>query len=163
MSRLHVERIIWAAAIASLVVAWLGWRYGTPSLVPLPVPSLAAPAVPGDGAADSLAGERALDLDPFRIARHPSPVEYLSDADGMPPPAPPAPKPPKPLLAISGIVGGPPWAALIEGVPGREGTIVVRQGDTLGGLTVRRVGRDTVTVLGMDTTWKLAVRRTWRP
>ena len=161
MSRLRVELLLWAAAITSLVVAWLGWRYGTPSPVPIPAPSLAAPAVPSDGAADSLAGERALDLDPFRIARHPSPVEYLSEADGMPPQSPPAPKPPKPLLAVSGIVGGPPWAALIEGIPGREGTIVVRQGDTLGGLTVRRVGRDTVTVLGMDTTWRLTVRRAW--
>jgi hypothetical protein len=37
----------------------------------------------------------------------------------------------------------------------------VRQGDTLAGLTLRRVSRDTVLVRGMDTIWTLTVKRTW--
>jgi hypothetical protein len=98
------------------------------------------------------------ETDPFRAARHPSPIAYQPELEGAPPPPPRAPRP---ALTVSGIIGGPPWSAVLEGVPGREGGAVVRQGDTLGGLKVRAVKRDTVTISGVDTTWRLIVRRAW--
>jgi hypothetical protein len=67
--------------------------------------------------------------------------------------------PPKPRLVLRGILGGPPWDALIEGIPGREGSAVVRTGDKLAGLLIRSVRRDTVVVRGADTTWKLTMGR----
>lgn len=78
----------------------------------------------------------------------------------MPPPPPP-PAPPRPQLAVSGIVG-PPWTALLDGVPGRDGPVSVRTGDQVDGLRIRRVDRDGVTVVGMDTTWRLSLKRTWQ-
>jgi hypothetical protein len=69
--------------------------------------------------------------------------------------------PPKPMLRLRGLVGGPPWDALIEGIPGHEGAVVARVGQTLGGITVRAVRRDTVIARGMDTTWKLTIGRSW--
>ena len=58
---------------------------------------------------------------------------------------------------------GPPWQALLEGVPGREGTaVVVRRGDVLGDLRIRDVTGTTVTVVGPDTTWRLTVRKGWQ-
>ena len=159
----RVELTLWAGAIASLFAAGLGWRYGVPRPALEPPPSLAGARVPlADGADTLTKGERAVEFDPFRLARRPPAVTYRPELEGMPPPPPPPPKPPKPPLALSGVVGGPPWTALIEGIPGRERSALVRQGDTLSGLTIKRVGRDTVTVVGMDTTWRLIVRRAWQ-
>jgi hypothetical protein len=62
---------------------------------------------------------------------------------------------------LRGIVGGPPWDAMIDGIPGRQGSVLVRRGDTLGGLTVSAINRDTVTIHGSDTTWRLFIKRSW--
>jgi hypothetical protein len=62
---------------------------------------------------------------------------------------------------LRGIIGGPPWSAILEGIPGREGSVVLRRGDTIAALRVRAVRRDTVVVEGADTTWRLTVKRTW--
>lgn len=99
-----------------------------------------------------------VEADPFRDARHPSPIAYAPDREGAPPPPP---RPPRPGLSVSGIIGGPPWSAVLEGIPGQQGSIVLRQGDTLGGLKIRAVKRDTVVITGMDTTWRLSLRRAW--
>jgi hypothetical protein len=99
--------------------------------------------------------------DPFRLERRPSSVAYGSEQEGVPV-APAPPKPPKPSLALAGIVGGPPWAALIDGVPGRSGSVVVHAGDTLAGLRVRSLGPNGITITGLDTTWKLTLKRPWQ-
>lgn len=41
-------------------------------------------------------------------------------------------------LALIGIVGGPPWSAVIRGIEGR-GTIVVHEGDVLASYRVARI------------------------
>ena len=69
------------------------------------------------------------------------------------------PAPPKPKLVLRGIVGGPPWDAIIEGLPNREGSFVLRSGDSVSGLKVRSVRADRVTIRGMDTTWILKLDR----
>ena len=96
--------------------------------------------------------------DPFRISRHPSPVAYRPELEGVIPPPPP-PKPPHPTLSLSGILGGPPWEALIEGVPGHDASTLVRAGEVLGALRVRAVTRDSVIIVGEDTTWRLGMKR----
>lgn len=106
------------------------------------------------------AGARVVASNPFRITRQPSSIEFTGALTGMSASYLPA-KPPKPALKVSGIVGGPPWSAVIEGFPGREGGVLVRTGDVINAFSVRRVGRDTVVVAGMDTTWTLTVRRAW--
>jgi hypothetical protein len=52
--------------------------------------------------------------------------------------------------------------ALLDGVPGRSATAIVRARDTLGGLLIQRVGHDTVLVSNADTTWRLTLRHTWQ-
>jgi hypothetical protein len=98
--------------------------------------------------------------DPFRVSRAPAqlwydPIKYAE------PPAPEEPKPPKPVLVLSGILWGPDPSAVLEGVPGIAGPRLVRAGDTLGGLTIRRVREKAVEVKGYDTTWVLGVREPW--
>jgi hypothetical protein len=98
--------------------------------------------------------------DPFRLERRPSSVAYGAQPEEAP--ATPLPKPPKPKLALAGIVGGPPWVALLDGVPGRNGSVVVHAEDTLAGLRVRAVGSRSITITGLDTTWKLTLKRPWQ-
>jgi hypothetical protein len=104
------------------------------------------------------ASEALVAHDPFRLERKPSGVAYMPALEGALPP----PRPPRPVLSVVGIVGGPPWEALLEGVPGRPAAALVRRGDTLGGLRIRSITRDTVRITGMDTTWALSVRRAWQ-
>jgi hypothetical protein len=40
--------------------------------------------------------------------------------------------------------------------------VLVRQGDAVGDLKIRVVGRDTVVIQGADTTWRLTLKRPWQ-
>ncbi len=160
MSVSRVEAGLWSVAVALGVAAGVGAR--APRGVRLPnARAVTAPPVPPEHVTRSdidVAVIALTETDPFRAGRRPSPVAYQPTRDGAPPPPPRATRP---GLALSGIIGGPPWSAVLEGVPGRDGGSVVRTGDTLGGLKVRAAGRDTVVIIGMDTTWRLTVRRAW--
>ena len=46
-------------------------------------------------------------------------------------------------VLLHGIVGGPPWSAVISGLPGQPGPLVMRPGDSTSGVVVVRVTRDT--------------------
>ena len=95
--------------------------------------------------------------DPFRPERRPASVAFLvADPGSTAPPAPP-----RPVLVLTGIVWGPVPQAVLEGIPGTEGPRVVRSGDVLGELRIRRITTEVVTVTGMDTTWVLKVRKPW--
>jgi hypothetical protein len=75
-----------------------------------------------------------------------------------------APDPvPAPLVAVvmRGVVG-PPWLALLDGVPERQGVVLVAQGDTLGSIHVVRVSADAVTLRSADSTWTLQLTSKWR-
>lgn len=97
--------------------------------------------------------------DPFRARRAPAPLAYdpVALVAGPPPPAPP-----KPVLTLTGIAWGAQPEAVIEGLPSTDGPRVVRVGEIVGGLTVKRIAPDRVVITGMDTTWTLKVREPWR-
>jgi hypothetical protein len=65
----------------------------------------------------------------------------------------------RPSLTVKGIVGGPPWQAIVDGLPGQVSGIIVQAGGTYGGVTIATVGRDSVRVRAGDTTWTLYYRR----
>lgn len=123
------------------------------------------------GTRDVLALARAttviVERDVFQIGRRPSPVSFslqpTEEASSDPKRSGLHTEPhDRPTLGLGGIVGGPPWEAILEGVPGHENALVVRQGDTIDQLHVLRIGRDTVIVTGLDTTWILTLKRPWR-
>jgi hypothetical protein len=152
-----IERSFVLLAVVFAGAAVVGWG------VSVPHPATSAGAII-TGARDVVVGpiesinvsaRIVIASDPFRLARRPSPVAYRRDLEGVTPP----PKAPKPTLVLEGLVGD---AALLDGVPGHSATAIARVGDTVGGLRVRRIGRDTVIVIGPDTTWRLTVRRTWQ-
>lgn len=159
--RRALEITLWASALALSIIAGVRARAVVAS-----VPSegsyllVAAPRSAMRERSEVLlaAGEGLVTRDPFRLDRRPSPVPYSPAFESAPPPPP---RPPRPSLGVAGIVGGPLWEALLDGVPGRQGTVLVRRGDTLGGLHIRSVTRDSVRITGMDTTWVLSLRRAW--
>jgi hypothetical protein len=152
-----VERCMLLSAVALTTLACVEWVTNVPGRIGSvhPVIGLVPDVgVPPSESIDS-AAKVAAATDPFRLDRRPSSVPYRPDLEGIAPPA----KPPKPALGLGGLVGN---AALVDGVPGRGTTAIVHTGDTLGGLRIRRIGRDTVIVTGADTTWRLTLRRAWQ-
>jgi hypothetical protein len=152
-----VERGLLAAAMGCATLAVVGWCASVPRNAATPrtgIGDVADVGVAAPQLIDSAAHEVAA-TDPFRLDRHPASVAYRPELEGVAPP----PKPPKPQLVLEGLVGG---AALIDGAPGHPATAIVHAGDTLGGLRIRHVGRDTVIVTGADTTWRLTLRRAWQ-
>jgi len=156
-----LELGIWIAAAIAGAAAVLRWYGAVPQPVESGAVTYAQSASPRRVAPDSLAAAAAVlvEHDLFRLERRPSDVAYSPDLEGAPLPEA---APPKPVLVLKGLVGGPPWQAVLEGIPGREGSVVVRTGDTLGALRVRAIRRDTVVVQGMDTTWRMTVKRGWQ-
>jgi hypothetical protein len=112
--------------------------------------------------AASLSGDSVVQLiiarTPFRAARRPAAVAF----DPRLPAQIDAPDTPKPALALSGIVWGAEPTAIIQGLPGIEGSKVVRRGDVIGGIKVSRIERERVWVSGLDTTWALTLREPWK-
>ena len=159
MSGRVLERAAWAMVLLLLCAAVAGWRDGTTRRV-MPVGfNERAPAVVIRTDPDTLDAweSEIVDGDLFRASRAPSPVAFGSTTEGA---TPQAPRPLRPLLSVTGIIG-PPWEAVIEGVPGKEAGVVVRRGDRHGELHVQSVRRDSVVIQGADTTWRLTMRRAW--
>jgi len=96
--------------------------------------------------------------DPFRIGRRP----LLPAYDPMRLTEQLAPPTPKPTLILVGVVNGLEPSAVIEGLPGVEGSRVVRVGDVVAGLHVNKITDSRVVIAGMDTTWVLEVREPWK-
>jgi hypothetical protein len=149
-----------AVALAGTVATWI-------TAVPTPPTeehSVQAGA-PAPAAMDTVAlrtsATRLRARDPFRLDRKPADVQYnpWQATTVAPPPAPPPIRPP---LALAGLLGGPPWSALIEGIPGREGGVLLQMGDSASGVRFVAVRGDTVILAAFDTTWALTEKRAWR-
>jgi hypothetical protein len=109
--------------------------------------------------AESL-GRRTIERDPFRTARSPADLAY--DPLRSAPAVAVVAAPPKPALVLTGIVWGTSAEAVLEGLPGVNGARVLRAGDIVSGLVVKRIEHERVTVVGMDTVWVLTVRQPWQ-
>lgn len=168
MTRRRLERLLWVLALAVLLLGRQRSRPADPA-VEAPSGVLAmAPAEPRRVPPEKLqaAARAAAEGNLFRLDRAPAPIGFNQTpplgmvSGGIRAYAPPSP--PAQQLTVTGIVG-PPWQALLEGVPGREGTAVaVKRGDVLDGLRIRDVSRTSVIVSSNDTTWRLNVRRPWQ-
>jgi hypothetical protein len=156
-----LRALLWLMSAALLTAAaWRGYgrarpnerHLGTEPAMPVsPQPSLTADSL-------STLANRIVSADAFRIVRRPSPILFGSAADAG---AASAPKPPKPALVLSGIIGGPPWIGVVDGVPGHDQSVLVHPGDSIAGLRIQRVTKTLVLIVGLDTTWRLTVHQPW--
>ena len=72
--------------------------------------------------------------------------------------APPPSGAPRPAPQLVGIAWGNTPVALLDGIPGTDGSRAMQRGDTAGGLKLRRIFPHEVTMTGYDTTWTLRIR-----
>jgi hypothetical protein len=139
-------------------VAARRWHGALPAR-PAPAPAFgAAPAILPLPEEDSLAAARDVGTqkDPFRLSRMPATVPFTrAGPSGIPAATPTF----RPTLVLKGIVGGPPWQAVIDGLPGQPAGTVVKAGSVFDKLTVRSVTRDTVVVQSPDSTWRLTLTK----
>jgi hypothetical protein len=150
-----LDRLLWMAALGATMLTIgqtvLGSKASRRSSNPLPAMRAVLMYNPGVimETADSVAS-----TDPFRLDRHPSSRPPLGPATTLPS-AVSAPL----HLTLTGISGGPPWHAIVSGIPGHDGGVVVNTGDTLGGVRIGAIKRDTVIVQMGDSTLTFTLRR----
>ena len=155
-----LERGVWTAALAMTMTTVVAWRAATPE--PLPFREAIA-SVPFTGVLNDADGmgaqvQRVVTGDPFRLDRVPSATPYRNvDFPGT---AAAVVLVDRPDLRLIGVLG-PPWRAVLEGVPGRDGGVLVAVGDTLVGLRVQAIRAFEVVFRTPDTSWTLTLRRTW--
>ena len=153
-------------ALASLAAIPIGWRSGWPvaESPAISEESDVAEAATGSGAS-SEAGAGLLRLagrmTPFRLLRSVPTSRYAGAVAAGTPVAPAPPAAPKPVLILSGILWGPSPEAILDGIPGQAGAVVVHPGMAVGALKVTTIERTRVRVVGMDTVWNLTVRVPW--
>jgi hypothetical protein len=164
MKRRQLERGLWIITV--LVLGLIGREVVLAyrnNVVAMPVSghTTGSGAIPkmAEFDSDSLdsATSQTITHDPFRVDRKPAMVAFSIVPSGIG--APPVPAAPIVRIVLHGTIGGPPWRAIISGIPGRDGTIVVSAGDTLGTVTIRRVNKDGVTVSVRDSTWTINLAR----
>jgi hypothetical protein len=161
MRALWIERFAWAVTIFAVLGGIHAWRdVSRPAQAAAPaIWPVSPPASALDRDSIAVLVERITSADPFRLDRKPAAVAYGS-TDTVAAHAAVQPAAQRPALALVGIVG-PPWHALVDGIPGRDGSTVLRNGQTIAGLRVGPITASTTTITGMDTTWHLTVKRTW--
>jgi hypothetical protein len=157
-----MERALWCGAVLSTGAGLVELRAGSPSAAAfepattLPMIAMVAP-LPTSDSLESAVGDIA-DRNLFRPER--ASAEERETPAARAPTTVAAPSA-RPQLVLRGVLGGPPWDAVVEGIPGREGAVVIQTGETTAGLTVRAIRRDTAYVRGFDTTWALPLTRSW--
>lgn len=156
MKRWILERVLWTiagtAGVATVVLMVLNSRASSPGETPLP----SMKGVQMYDAAQLLeAADHLSSTDSASLDREDSGL--IPDAPMMAPRSEQVTPPFQ--LQLSGVSGGPPWRAIVSGIPGRDGGVVVSAGDTLGGIKVRAIKRDTLIVQTSDSTMTLTLRR----
>ena len=157
MTDLRVSRALLVASVVITIVtiSALRPRHSTIAIAMSPSqPTIVLDRPSGDSLLAASEVISAGDL--FRAEREPAPDNAVLQGAATAPYATV-----RPQLVLRGLIGGPAWQAIIEGIPGVEGAVVLRTGETRDGLTLRAVRRDTAVLTTKDTTWKLTVRRTW--
>lgn len=143
---------------AGCLIAALRWRAASPPPFPRRTIALAHASprpVPNDSVLADAEGAT-VSNDPFRLANEPASVRFDPAVEGEA--ASPVVALVRPTLVLKAIIGGPPWQAVIDGIPGQPPGTVAGPGARFDKLVVRSVTRDTVVVQGPDTTWSLAFK-----
>lgn len=169
-TRLSLPLALWIAAAALAAAALAAFRGAPAPADDAPSASRAAPPASAPSAdRGRLRADAALlrDRDPFRLDRAPAAQRY-----GAPPvlimPTPtetapqpmPAPTPVQaPALSVSGIVGGPPWQAVIENLPGAGRGVLLGVGEEAGGVRVLWIRGDSVAVSSAEKTSVLVLKQ----
>jgi hypothetical protein len=160
--RIILPAMAWACALLLVMNAIDAWRPVQAPATRVPA-HLSAPRPPHVPNRKQLA-QRADQLrsrNPFRLDRTPTARRFglLEPSPGAP--VVQAPAPVVPVLTLAGILGGPPWSAIIEGIPGHETGITLRVGEAANGVRLEWVRRDTAKITAADKAWIVTFKKPW--
>jgi hypothetical protein len=141
------------AMALALALRWQVTVPGPAASAPARVPNTSIQALDFDSLAVAIARGAV-----FRERRSPAQVAFDPAQPTGTQPAPPPAGPPKPAIQLVGIAWSREPVALLDGVPGVDGSRAMQRGDTAGGLKVRRISPREVVMTGYDTTWTLRLR-----
>lgn len=155
MTSAKLSMALLVVACAFSLTALVRWSVGAPTISVHPIPFGSVQLGASDSLDDSLADAEDFTVfnDPFRLANAPSGVRF--DAKGDRPAAQLAVVASRPHLSLKAIIG-PPWQAVVDGIPGQPAGTMVRTGARFDKLVARVVTRDSVIIQGADTTWILS-------
>jgi hypothetical protein len=158
-----IERSLFAIALTLALSAAVRWQAGAAAgaAAPVLVSQARASAQPASDSALEEAEALTVTNDPFRLSNTPPEVHYdpVNEAAMAARGGAFVPPPVRPQFVLRAIVGGPPWHAVVDGIPGQPPGTLVRPGAQFDKVTVRSVTRDSVVVRGPDTTWVLRFGR----
>jgi hypothetical protein len=160
---LTLQSLAKSLAVSSLVLAAVAvtrWRQSAPADVATAngvVVRTTTHAASNMTDSVSDAADLTIDNDPFRLTNSPPSVRFDVATDGVAQGV--TVRPPRPVLVLKAIVGGPPWQAVIDGIPGQPPSTIAESGKRFDKFLVRAVTRDSVIVQGPDTSWVLSFRR----
>lgn len=156
-----IEILLWIVTALLVIISIVTWssvaaRYSRQPVAPQEGDTTGAAF---NEAQLARAADSVVTFDPFRLERKPSSVAF-----GTPvlPQEGSAAMVSRAQLILKGTVGGPPWQAIMSGIPGKDGNVVLAQGDTVAGYKIKRIKRDTAIVQGDDSTMTLTVRQGWQ-
>jgi hypothetical protein len=155
---LHSAAVVAVSFAALIVVGAIRWREAVPTSGHQSIVIGSVKRSPSELVETTLVEVEQLIVsnDPFRLSNTPSSVRYSpgSESVGLS-----ATAPFRPNLTLKAIVGGPPWQAIVDGIPGQPQGTLIRVGNAFDKLVARAVTRDSVVIQGPDTTWVLSFRR----
>ncbi len=133
-------------------LAFAGARSSGANPAPAPTPEPSRAVVMAERTPVEVARSRPFRRSPFRTGDATAGgATALSDAVQAPPAVPLAP------ITVQAIVGGPPWGALLLGLPGTAGPRVVRPGDRFDPVQVMEIQAERVTLASTDSSWSIAL------
>jgi hypothetical protein len=159
MTANRLEIVLAVATLSFSAIAVMRWRAARveTSVASAPRPASVATLATIDAGSLAQSASAARDHDPFRLSRVPAEIAFVprSVAAAAPAAAPSFRGP----LHLRGIVGGPPWQAIVDGLPGQPPGTVVSAGKTFDKIVVRSITRDTVVIQAPDTVWRLTLNK----
>jgi hypothetical protein len=156
-----LEAALWTASLASgaATIRELRSPGSNVAQVPVRAASVSVDMTPPDESEFVHAAELITASDLFRVQRHPAAVRFQVDTVAV---SAQSPSLPATTLALAGIIGGPPWEALVEGLPNRDGATLVKRGDVFGSIKIVRVTRDSVVIVMPDSLRTFGLKRAWK-
>lgn len=151
----EIEKLAWGAALALIAAAVLLARLpGLPGVRDVLPPLSSTRTVEPEQPQTRSVAQRVAASNPFRFDRQQ--VAHAFVPSEAVPLRQPSDEPMRPeLVGLS----GPPWRAILEGIPGVSGGFVAAPGDTINGYAIAHVGSDSVVIERDRITWRLTLRR----
>ena len=156
--RYSIAAVTCGVLIASGLVRW---RAAVPRVDRLPetVAALSGSIDPPTDSMLATAEEFIVSNDPFRLSNKPPTIRFNANNDAVGGAIGASALVLRPNLTLKAIVGGPPWQAIVDGLPGVTPGTMLESGAVFDKLTVRAVTRDSVIIQGPDTAWVLSFRK----